>query len=166
MGIKIYKSAIKAALNSATSSSSFKKYADGAVDGTSIAKQAGSELAKCINDAAARSLSGAQLAAVGSASAGGVTNLGDGNYSVDINMPANFRPSLAPDRYGGVNDMAALFNNGYSASKKVFGMWHGHFTGSRQSFAGAHFVQDGVKTFGDGGSDYDVVSIDIDSRFT
>lgn len=157
---------ITAKFNAAISSAGFKSRAAGKIDGSAIAAQAGAELASAINSAMG-SLSGAEQSAVGSASAGGVSDLGNGIYEVGITIPAQSRPSLIPEKYGGATDMAALFNNGYSAGRQVVVFdSSGNFVGaSRQFRFPAHFVQNGVAAFGGGGGNYEVISINISGRF-
>lgn len=71
-----------------------------------------------------------------------------------------FRPSLEIVKNGaptgkrtgdGVDNIVALFNNGYDASKQVFGLWAGHedlgIVGSRVSRRGLQFLQDAVRNF-------------------
>lgn len=51
----------------------------------------------------------------------------DGSGSVAINMTSDpSRPSLCPERYGGVDNIVAIFNNGYEASNYVYGNWANH----------------------------------------
>ena len=131
-----------------------------------IANTAGQTLAQCINSAMG-ALNGGQLAAVGEATASGATKVGEDTYSIGIDISQQFRPSLVPQKYGGVDDMAALFNNGWSASNEVIGFWHGRLTRSRTSFPGVHFVQNGIAAFmGSGGGDYTIVSCTPSGRFT
>lgn len=71
-----------------------------------------------------------------------------------------YRPSLAivkngsptGDRTGdGIDNIVALFNNGYYAEKQVFGLWSGHedlgIIGSRMGRRGLQFMQNAVITF-------------------
>lgn len=71
-----------------------------------------------------------------------------------------FRPSLEIVKNGsptgkktgeGVDNIVALFNNGYDADKQVFGLWAGHedlgIVGSRMSRKGLLFMQDAVRNF-------------------
>lgn len=112
------------------------------------ASQAGSQLASCIESAiSASGLSGGAVAAVGSVSASGASKTGDTSFEVTISIDQQSRPSLAPEKYGGVDNMAVLLNNGYAAGGRVYGEWHGSYIGSRVSLGGAHFVQQGVANF-------------------
>lgn len=71
-----------------------------------------------------------------------------------------FRPSLEIVRGGdpmgrrtgdGIDNIVALFNNGYDAGKRVFGLWAGHedlgVIGSRVSRKGLQFMQEAVRNF-------------------
>lgn len=116
------------------------------------ARQATDLLAGCINSSI--SVSGSAVAAIGTASASettqesGVPPLGGTiNYSGSVDMPQNYRPSLDPGKYGGVDDMAALFDKGYDAGGQVIGEWHGVIISSLQHRQALHFVQAGVDAF-------------------
>lgn len=135
-------------------------------DGDAIAALAASELANCMNNAIAGSLTGNEMYAVGVASSGGYSKIGGGMYEVGVNIPAQFRPSLLPDIYGGVSDMAALFNNGYSAHPLTVIDVSGNIRSSRPYRSPAQFVQTGLAMFaGQGGGAYTVVSTQPSGRF-
>lgn len=54
--------------------------------------------------------------------------LDENTYKVTVNFTGDLsRRSLEPDRYGGVDNIVALFNNGYVAPRAeyVIGIWHG-----------------------------------------
>ncbi len=62
------------------------------------------------------------------------------------------RPSLVPDLYDGIDNIVALFNNGYVASDRVYGYWSSYTYGtrkvaSRQYRQGAAFIQSAVESF-------------------
>lgn len=82
------------------------------LNGDAIAAQAQQDLVNCMNAAISGSLMGNEMSAVGSAVAGGISKLSNTEYQIGVSIPAQFRPSLMPEIYGGVDDMAALFNNG------------------------------------------------------
>ena len=132
-----------------------------------IAEMAAGELANCINAAIAGSLTGNEMWAVGVATSGGYSKLGKGNYEVSVNLPPQFRPSLMPEIYGGVDDMAALFNNGYSAHPlTVYYPNTGEVRKSRPFRSPAQFIQTGLQMFaGSGGGAYTVVSTQPSGRF-
>lgn len=116
------------------------------------AEEATELLANCINDAV--SVSGGALAAIGTASASetsqtfGVPATGGViTFTGTVEIPQNFRPSLEPGVYGGIDDMAALFDKGYDAGGTVIGEWHGVVIESLQHRPALHFVQNGVDTF-------------------
>ena len=138
------------------------------INGDAIAAQAQQELVSCMNTAIASSLFGNEMSAVGSASAGGVSKLSDTTYEIGVSISPQFRPSLFPERYGGVDDMAALFNNGYAAGRQVVKYdSDGNFVGaSRQYRLPSLFVQTGLAMFQvSGGSDYQVISVQPSGRF-
>ena len=79
----------------------------------------------------------------------------DGSRSIEINFGDDLsRESLQPQTYGGVNNIIAIFNNGYpsdagrsAAISHVTGVWHGveiHALGYRP---GLHFMQQAVADF-------------------
>lgn len=75
----------------------------------------------------------------------------DGSATASISLGGDlFRPSLYPAGYGGVNNIVALFNNGYTASHHVYGSWHGNRVRSRLSRPGLHFMQAAVADFNGG----------------
>ncbi len=136
-------------------------------DADAIAEMAAGELANCMNNAIAGCLMGNEMWAVGVATSSGASKMGGGRYKIGVNIPAQFRPSLLPERYGGVDDMAALFNNGYAAGHKVVKYENGKIVGaSRQFRLPAQFAQKGVQMFaGSGGGAYTVVSTQVSGRF-
>jgi len=136
-------------------------------DGDAIAAQAANHLASCVNDAISNALFGNEMAAVGFATPGGVTKCGNGIYEIGVNIPAQFRPSLMPEIYGGVDDMAALFNNGYVANQlTVYYPNTNEVKKSRPARLPAQFVQTGLAVFQvSGGGDYQVISVQPSGRF-
>lgn len=70
----------------------------------------------------------------------------DGKYTIAINIPTDevWRDSLYS---GGVTNIVALLNNGYHASKYVYGNWHGENIRSLKDRKGLHFMQDAIKEF-------------------
>lgn len=70
-----------------------------------------------------------------------------------------YRPSLNPAKYGGVDNIVALFNNGYKASDYVYGNWHGNRVRSTISRPGLNFMQEAVSDFNGGyGAANDIVA--------
>ena len=54
--------------------------------------------------------------------------LDDNTYKVTVTFTGNlYRPSLDSAKYGGIDNIVALFNNGYAApgAEYVIGTWHG-----------------------------------------
>lgn len=113
-----------------------------------IASAAAPLLAESVEEAISGSgLSGGAIGAIGSVSAGGAEHVGKFTYKVSASVDQQFRPSLVPDLYGGVDDMALLFDKGYSAGNKVYGMWHGAYTGSLTSRPATNFAERGLEIF-------------------
>lgn len=84
----------------------------------------------------------------------------DFRYVIYADVDKNSRTSLVPDKYDGVEDMAALLNNGYATHilfdfgihdtpthAQVYGLWHGRGTWSLPVREGKHFVQDCIDSF-------------------
>jgi len=86
----------------------------------------------------------------------------DGSASIQIYMSDNpHRDSLMPQKYGGVENIVAIFNSGYSADGRVYGMWHGKKIASLEQRQGSFFMQKAVNAFeAKYGSKYDV-SVDL-----
>ena len=80
----------------------------------------------------------------------GFKRIGENVYKIDIDFAGDmYRPSLIPSYYGGIEDIAALLNNGYEANRTVTGYWataNGYIK-SLQSREGAHFAQDAASVF-------------------
>ena len=100
------------------------------------------------------SSSGFENGALGSTAVDVLTKL---SYSKPIKINENIyeievwftdslkRQSLEPDRYSGIENIAALLNNGYSASHSVYGLWnnHGQYK-SLQQREGTHFINNAI----------------------
>ena len=79
----------------------------------------------------------------------------DGSFLIEINFTDDLsRESLEPHRYGGVQNIIAIFNNGYpldesraEAISHVSGWWHGKYTNALGSRQGLYFIQDAVNDF-------------------
>ena len=85
---------------------------------------------------------------VANTSIGAITQTGPSSYSVELSFEGDmFRESLQPSIYGGVDNIVALFNNGYFARNEVYGDWHGYRVFSKKERAGTHFVTHAVAVF-------------------
>lgn len=79
----------------------------------------------------------------------------DGSFMMEISFTDDLsRPSLDPEKYGGVRNIVAIFNNGYPADASrteaishVSGWWHGKETVALPQRAGLYFMQDAVNDF-------------------
>lgn len=91
----------------------------------------------------------------GSLKVGKLQRQPDGSYIIEINFTDDLtRGSLQPEKYGGVRNIIAIFNNGYpsdggrsEAISHVFGWWHGKETAAMGSRQGLYFMQDAVNDF-------------------
>ena len=71
------------------------------------------------------------------------------------------RPSVAPERYDGVNNIVVLLDSGYTAKRAIRGFWHGREILTRPTFSGYHYIQDAVEKFlSDYGEHYNVLRVD------
>ena len=88
------------------------------------------------------------------------------SYYIDIYFDSDLhRDSIVPERYDGIDNIAALLNNGYRAHDVVFGIWEKHNGDSAYIMSlpfrdGAHFVEQAIDDFmGNYGSEYNVWKI-------
>ena len=90
----------------------------------------------------------------------------DGSASMEIYMSdAPGRASLYPEKYVGVDNIVAIFNNGYTADDKVYGNWHGKYISSLDKRQGSFFMQKAVGEFmAKYGSEYDV-TVNLDPLY-
>lgn len=88
-------------------------------------------------------------------------------YQIAVDFSGNLdRPSLYPGGYSGVDNIIALFNNGYSAGNRVYGIWHGKQIASRQEREGLGFVSSAVNSFMSGyAKNYGVIGIAVDPAY-
>lgn len=80
-----------------------------------------------------------------------------GNYAITFGFyndtPELHRDSLMPEKYDGIDNIVALFNNGYNdgtlggRSVYVRGMWHDEMVTAREVFDGYHFIEEAVSEF-------------------
>jgi hypothetical protein len=74
-----------------------------------------------------------------------------------------YRPSLFPQKYDGVQNIAALLNSGFGTTRNdVFGFWHGAPTLGLRERVGAHFLETAKDEFmAMYGDKYGVEKIDL-----
>ena len=95
------------------------------------------------------------LAHFDSLSIGKLQRQADDSYTIEINFADDLtRESLQPEKYGGVRNIIAIFNNGYPADRSrseaishVAGYWHGKETVALEFRPGLYFLQDAVNDF-------------------
>lgn len=96
---------------------------------------------------------------------------GKNKYQVAIWFADNLhRDSIAPDRYDGIDNIAALLNNGYTAGNAVYGIWRGHHNGQKIASLterdGAHFIESAIRNYMTNfASKYGVVEIEVDDVY-
>ena len=92
--------------------------------------------------------------------------LPDGSMGIQIYLTDDpKRPSLYPEKYGGVDNIVAVFNNGYTAKDFVYGKWHNKKIRSLDERQGSFFMQKAVDTFMAAYGDSNV-SVDINSDYS
>ena len=94
--------------------------------------------------------------------------VGRNSYQISVSFDDNLhRDSLYPSGYpDGVENIAALLNSGYDASKRAYGMWHGHETHGIKHRDGARFIESAIRTFmADYAKKYGVVNIEVDDAY-
>lgn len=95
------------------------------------------------------------LAHFDSLSIGRLQRQPDDSYVIEINFTDDLtRESLQPEKYGGVRNIVAIFNNGYPADMSrseaishIAGYWNGKETVALEFRPGLYFLQDAVNDF-------------------
>lgn len=98
---------------------------------------------------------------------GAPQKVGTNRYQIDVWFTNNMhRDSLVPGKYGGVDNIVALFNNGYSAGNSVYGIWHGEQIASLTERTGIHFIESAVRNYmANYASEYGVIDIAVDPAY-
>jgi hypothetical protein len=97
--------------------------------------------------------------------------VGKNRYKIDIWFTENLsRDSLAPDYFDGVENLAALLNNGYNAKNTIYGVWLGHNGNmsipSLQNREGVHFIENAIRDYkGNYAAEYGVIDIEYDDIY-
>lgn len=89
--------------------------------------------------------------------------LSNGRYQITVTFGGSLsRPSLSPSRYGGIDDIVLLLNNGVDHTMKpVYGEWHGKKIRSKTTISGANFIENAISDFmGNYAKEYGVISIE------
>ena len=97
--------------------------------------------------------------------AGGKVGPNKFEYTVTVYFTGDrSRPSLDEARYGGIDDLAELFDTGVDHQMRaVHGVWHGQEIWSRTVIPGAHFIDTSIADFmGNYSTDYNVINITVD----
>lgn len=92
-------------------------------------------------------------------------SIGHNTYIISVYFVGDMtRPSLDEAKYGGIDDIVALFNNGVDhRMRPVHGEWRGHETWSKTVIPGTHFIEQAVTDFmGNYASEYNVTDISIE----
>lgn len=116
------------------------------------------------------SLGATAIAALTQLEKGTAQKTGDSRYKITVSFSGDLhRDSLAPAKYSGVDNIAALLNNGYKAGNAVYGIWEGHTDQPIASLTmrdGAHFVSSAVNKFMSGYSKtYSVIDIEVNEAY-
>lgn len=93
-------------------------------------------------------------------------------YYIDVYFSEDLhRDSIVPEKYDGIDNIAALLNNGYSANDVVFGIWEKHNGESAHIMSlmfrdGANFMQQSIVDFmGNYASEYNVTKIELSDEY-
>lgn len=99
------------------------------------------------------------------------SKVGKNRYTIGISFSGDLhRDSLVPKLYDGVDNIAALLNNGYSAGRRVYGIWKGHNDdkrmGSLTDRAPSEFVDYAVRNFmATCAKKYGVINIEVNDIY-
>lgn len=96
---------------------------------------------------------------------GSAHRIGANTYVIGVYFSGDMsRPSLDEEKYGGITDLVALFNNGVDHTMRpVHGTWHGQEIWSRTVIPGTHFIEQAVTDFmGNYASEYNVTNISVE----
>lgn len=110
-------------------------------------------------------LSKGAIEAISDIEYGSAYEIGHNTYLIGVYFVGDMtRPSLNETRYGGINDIVALFNNGVNhRMRPVLGLWHGEEVWSKTVIPGTHFIEQAVTDFmGNYASEYNVTSISVE----
>ena len=118
----------------------------------------------------AGNLGATAITALSQLSHGEPRKVGKNMYQIDISFTGNLsRDSLNVDDYDGIENIAALLNNGYSARNRTYGYWlnHSHYSiPSLQNRTGAQFIQGAIRNFMSGyAAECGVVDITCDGIY-
>lgn len=120
------------------------------------------------NEICSSGLSKDAIDAVSNLSHGSAYRSGVNKYIIPIYFTGELsRPSLDPERYGGINNIVALLNSGVDHKMHaVHGEWHGVETWSKTVIPGAHFIENAIRNFmSNYSTEYGVIDIDVDDVY-
>lgn len=120
-----------------------------------------------------RGLGATAISALTKLDHGAPYKVGKNKYEIEVWFTDDLhRDSLAPDEYSGVDNIAALLNQGYSAAHRVYGIWLNHgYAGSfripsLQEREGLHFIENAIRDYMANYSvDYGVTNISVDEIY-
>jgi len=119
-------------------------------------KKAAQELVRFVKQAAASGeVAPSVLADISTLTASNPKHVGGTTWMIELSFGGDLgRPSLQPERYGGVTNIIALFNNGYpkdagrsEAISHVFGLWGDRYVFAKPSREALNFMQQAVNEF-------------------
>lgn len=96
--------------------------------------------------------------------------VGKNSYQIEVWFTEDLsRASLAPDRYEGVENIAALLNTGYTAGHRVYGIWKGHGDERRASLVerdGSRFIENAIRDYmANYSGEYGVIGITVNDIY-
>lgn len=103
--------------------------------------------------------------AVSNIESGNATASSRNKYIIRISFAGDLtRPSLDEEKYGSIEDIVMLLNNGVDHTmRRVHGMWHGKETWSKTVIPGTHFIEQAINDFMNNyASEYNVKNISME----
>lgn len=127
---------------------------------------AGNHLAKIISEEIeSADLTAGQKSAIPKFTCGTPHKLSNNRYAVLISNDKRPSPSLVPEKYGYIDDLTMLFNDGVDhVMNPVFGYWQGHGIEimSRTHFPNTHFLENAQQIFiRNFGSRYHIIECEL-----
>ena len=121
----------------------------GYLPGVPSLAEAGQKMADTVNaEIHSSGLSAGQQGAINEFQCGAPSKIGNFRYCITVLNAPHPSPSLVPERYGYIEDLTLLFNDGVDhVMKPVRGYWHGEEIWSRTSFPTTHFLENARDNF-------------------
>lgn len=101
---------------------------------------------------------------------GSPVKVGKFKYMIDVNFTEDLHRDSLDSKYEGIDNIAALLNNGYEARGTVYGIWIGHHNNQIisgiQIRDGAKFIESAIRNFmSNYAMDYGVIDIQVNDIY-